>query len=135
MGMETLAFDMDGTLVGYWPAPDRNGGFRVKLRPGTEDWIQEGRSEADRVILWTLANRNWYEHCARKFPILREFDEVWTCDDIENHVAFNNGKRVEVKDVRMLGVDLLIDNDPCHLKWAEGEGLEGHYLIVSTYGE
>lgn len=130
--METVAFDLDGTLVGYWPTEK---GLVAKLRPLAEKWIRDARSTGARVILWTFATRDWYEEMADQFPILREFDKVYTREDLMNHVTRTEGYPRVVKDVRKLDVDLLIDNDPKHAEWASRYGLSERYLTVPTFGE
>lgn len=122
------AFDLDGTIIGHWANQD--GSMAVALRPEAERWISEARRSCRRVVLWTFGNRQWYEELAELFPILRTFDEVHTRDELPGRETVHGGFRERVKDVRMLGVDLLVDNDPSHGRWAERHGLARHYLLV-----
>lgn len=116
---------MDGTLVGYEHSPEDPGGFTLSFRPEALDWLQQAREEADSVILWTYGTREWYEHLANHFPILREFDEIYTRDEYPH----------PIKDVREYDIDLLIDNDPTHRHWGEMNGVGDRYLTVPTHGE
>lgn len=126
------AFDLDGTLIGHWRRP--GGQLEVALRPEAEDWLAKARASSE-VILWTFGNRAWYNELAAIFPILKTFDEVVTRDELNPHVTVSGGMYEPVKDVRVLGVDLLVDNEPAHLRWAERHGLADRYLLVPTFGE
>jgi hypothetical protein len=123
--VERIAFDMDGTLIGYERSLDDPGGFTLSFRPEALDWIEWARERAHRVILWTYGTREWFEYLASHFPILLEFDEVYTRDEYPS----------PIKDVRDYGIDLLIDNDPSHRQWGRMHGIEDRYLTVPTHGE
>lgn len=129
----SIGFDLDGTLVGHW---DRRDGMKVRLRPEAKKWIEAARRRSCRVVLWTFGNRAWYETVAKMFPILRTFDEVWTRDELPGHITRDPVRGPEpVKDVRRLDLDLLIDNEPAHMRWATRHGLSNRYCIVPTFGE
>lgn len=127
--MARVIFDLDGTLVGK--VHDR-----YVLRPGMVDVIQRRRLNGDTVILWTFGNRAWWRAVKRMFPQLRYlFDEVYTKDDLRGHVTNNAAGPAEVKDIRVLGGDVLIDNDPSHHEWARRHGLAHRYVKVRTLGD
>lgn len=131
--IDCVACDLDGTLVGHWTRPD--GQLEVALRPEAEEWLGKIRASSKRMVLWTFGNRQWYTSMAALFPILKIFDAVVTRDDLDPHVTVSGGRREPIKDVRVLGVDLLVDNEPAHLRWAERHGLADRYLLVPTFGE
>ncbi len=126
--MARIIFDLDGTIVG-------KVNDRYVIRRGILDVIRGRRAAGDTVILWTFGNRPWWERVQKMFPQLAHlFDEVYTKDELPGHVT--NGPRgpEAVKDIRVVGGDILVDNDPSHHEWARRHGLAHRYVKVSTLG-
>jgi hypothetical protein len=124
-----VIFDLDGTIVGKV-----NG--RYVLRPGMVEVIMGRRLKGDTVILWTFGNRPWWRKVRQMFPQLaRLFDEVYTKEEMPGHLTNSPGRGPEeVKDIRVLGGDVLVDNDESHHEWARRHGLAHRYVKVRTLG-
>jgi hypothetical protein len=127
--MARIVFDLDGTIVGK--VHDR-----YVLRPGMVSVIQNRKKQGDTVILWTFGNRAWWTRVKQMFPTLAHlFDEVYTKDELPGHVTAGAGGLAAVKDIRVIGGDVLVDNDPSHHEWAQRHGLASRYVKVATIGE
>lgn len=127
--MGRVIFDLDGTIVGKVLG-------RYVIRPGILKVIQSRKAKGDTVILWTFGNRAWWHKVCKMFPQLALlFDEVYTKDEMPGHVTtLPGGQREHVKDIRVLGGDVLVDNDPVHHEWARKHGLARKYIKVETLG-
>lgn len=126
--MARVIFDLDGTIVG-------NVGGRYVLRRGIVDVIKSRRSKGDTVILWTFGNRPWWRKVRQMFPVLANlFHEVYTKDELPGHITRTANGPEPVKDIRVLGGDVLVDNDPVHHEWAARHGLARRYVKVATLG-
>lgn len=127
--MARVIFDLDGTLVGK--VHDR-----YVLRPGMVGVIQNRKLKGDTVILWTFGNRAWWRRVREMFPVLRDlFDEVYTKDELPGHVTRNAAGPAEVKDIRVIAGDVLVDNDENHHEWARRHGIAHKYVKVRTLGD
>lgn len=129
--MARVIFDLDGTIVG-------NVNGQYVIRRGIVDVIKSRRQKGDTVILWTFGNRPWWRRVRQMFPQLANlFDEVYTKDEMPGHVTNAPGNVIPevVKDIRVLGGDVLVDNDPVHHEWAQRHGLAHKYVKVRTIGE
>ena len=132
-----IVFDLDQTLVGY----ARNG--HLMLNRKLLGVAEKFRADGHTIILWTFGNRAWWRHVARRFPALRAvFHEVYSRDELEGHetrapMEFG-GRRFtvpqRVKDIRVIGGDVLIDNDEGHHEWARRHGLASQYIRVPAFG-
>ena len=101
------------------------------------------RREGHTLILWTFGNRRWWREVARQYPVLRQlFHEVYSKDEQPGHRTQTPhefaGRRVtyaeDVKDIRLVRGDVLIDNDPAHYNWAKRHGMESRYILVPSFG-
>jgi hypothetical protein len=127
--MARIIFDLDGTIIGKV-----NG--RHVIRHGILNVIRSRRARGDTLILWTFGNRPWWNRVQEMFPILGIlFDEVYTKDELPGHVTKGLQRPEQVKDIRVLAGDVLVDNDPSHHKWAARHGLAHRYVKVRTFGE
>ena len=130
--MARIAFDLDGTLVGWSP---KEGRLAPSLRPGILRVLRRLHDQGHTLILWTFAARAWWFQVRAMFPQLRGvFAEVYTRDDTPPHWTQGRGVAEPVKDIRRIAADVLVDNEPAHHEWARRHGLEGQYVLVSTFG-
>lgn len=126
--MARVVFDLDGTIVGKVKG-------QYVVRPGILDVIRSRRQKGDTVILWTFGNRAWWRRVRQMFPQLDGlFAEVYTKDELPGHATQGAGGPVDVKDIRLIAGDVLVDNDPVHHEWARRHGLSHQYVQVATLG-
>lgn len=137
--MARVVFDLDGTLVGFRRRPP----FDLMLNRPMIQAAEALRARGHTLVLWTFGNRPWWREARRRFPVLGElFREVYTRDELPGRVtrtpAEFAGRRFtipeEVKDVRLVGGDVLVDNDPAHHRWAARHGLAHRYVLIPMFG-
>ena len=125
-----IAYDLDGTILGM------KDGYKFFLRPGIVRKLVVLRKKGHTLILWTFGTREWWNMAKKLFPELQKlFDEVYTRDEIPPKVTRNGGIQEFIKDVRIVKADLLVDNDPAHLRWARRHGLARRYVLAPTVGD
>ena len=136
-----IVMDLDGTLVGYFPTPR---GEVHRLNRKLFSVAVNLKRQGHQLVLWTFGNRVWWRKVRSKWPELgRLFQEVYTLDDGLAHItraryqAYGVSIPGEepVKDIRVIGGDMLIDNNPSHKRWAERHGMGKQYILVKTFGE
>jgi len=123
-----VILDLDGTCIGD-PRDDR-GQIMVSPRPGIHNFLRELRRRSHTLVLWTAASREWVREVKATFPKLFSFfSEIYTretkpaCD--RRHAYF--------KDIRRVGGDILIDNEPDFKMIADAEGQGHRYIWIPTF--
>jgi FMN phosphatase YigB (HAD superfamily) len=126
-----IVFDMDGTLVGYGVG---DGPYGAAVNPVMAKVLRNVREAGHETLLWTGATRAWYEMLSHRFPVLRSFDEVYAREDLPSAYRAKDGQVMFFKDLRLVGADVLFDNDPNHERRARELGLMQKYITVPTFG-
>lgn len=127
-----IVFDLDGTVIGIWR---RGADMAIGLRPGAVEYIQRLKRAGHTPILWTFGSREWWRRVRGVFPVLRQlFDEVYTRDERPGKVTAGAYGVQNIKDIREIRGDYLIDNEPAHYDWAVRHGRASRYCLVPTYG-
>ena len=110
--MARIVFDLDQTLVGFFP---KRNPTELRLNRQLLAVARRHHHRGDTLILWTLGNREWWREVRRTFPELRGvFHEVYTRDELPGHVTVGRGFAEPVKDIRVVNGDVLIDNNVAH---------------------
>lgn len=129
-----IIFDMDGTLVGAFRRA--NGTHAYRLNRSLVQVARDLKAKGHDLIIWTFGNRAWWRQVRAWWAELSDvFSEVYTRDDLGGHMTRGGGREEIVKDIRLVGGHMLVDNDPSHKQWAERHGLGPRYVLVSTFGE
>jgi len=111
-----IYFDLDGTLV------DENG---ESLRPGIRTFLDTLCANAIMLSLWTASTEE------RAVSVLDEFNLRTYFTNIVAREHYDPYAEGYGKDIRYLDGDILIDNDPKHIEFAQSIGKQG--FLLSTY--
>jgi hypothetical protein len=115
-----IAIDLDETLGATVTDSTSIIGFR--LRDGCLELLKQLDSKY-HLVLWTVAYRS-YLNKVLAFGLKDYFHESYSWDEIQQ----------SWKDIRLIHVEFLIDDDDYHQQAAKTYDLESHYLIVPAYG-
>ncbi|MBF0093009.1 MAG: DUF705 domain-containing protein [Alphaproteobacteria bacterium] len=111
-----VVFDMDNTLV------DELG---KTVRPGMPDLLKRLRRDGVTLILWTSSTRQ------RARIILSEHDLAGYFARFVFREDYDKDNRGAVKDIRTVGGDILVDDDPKHVHFVRSVGCEA--FLIGTY--
>src|SRR5262249_5312841 len=111
---------LDETLGVPLIAGDAIVGFQV--RPGCLELLERLRPRFT-LCLWSVSSRRYVEKCL-SFGLSAWFAETYTWDELPTGW----------KDVRRIGVDLLVDDSPHHREAAAKHGLADCYAVDPVYG-
>lgn len=115
-----IAFDLDETLG--VPLIEGVAIVGFQIRTGCPDLLDRLGTE-HTLILWSVSNRRYVDRCLG-YGLRSRFHETYSWDEQPG----------SWKDVRKLGVDLLIDDSPHHREAGTVHGLADRYLTVPIYG-
>lgn len=114
--IKRIVFDMDNTLVDE---------FGSTLRPGITGLLKELKGRGCELYLWTSSTRGR----AREILSLHNLDRYFSkCVFREDYDPENRGVR---KDIRKIGGQMLIDDDPGEIEHVKRLGLKGY--VVKSY--
>lgn len=111
-----IVFDMDNTLA------DELG---KELRPGVLELLKRLEAEGHELALWTSSTRQRALRILKDLGLREFFIEKRYREDYDPK---NEGKG---KDIREIGGDILIDDDPKQVRFAEKIGCRG--LAITAY--
>jgi FMN phosphatase YigB (HAD superfamily) len=108
-----IVFDMDNTIIDE---------FGSTVRPGMVDFIQNLQKLKCHLYLWTNSTRERAKSILYHHKLNQYFEKHIFREDYD---PANTGKH---KDIRELGAELLIDDDPNEIDFVHKLELKG-YLI------
>ena len=108
-----VVFDMDNTLT------DEMG---ASLRPGIRDLLEMLNAMGCELSLWTNSSRERAREILRHHGLNKYFRRFVYREDYDPE---NRGVR---KDIRSIGGELLIDDDPAEIEYVRSLGLKGYLL-------
>ena len=114
-----IAVDMDNTLF---------DDFGQRMRPGIRELLMDLREDGHELILWTSSTR---ERATRILAEHRVVGLFTACLYREDYDPANTGA---LKDLRAIGADAIIDDDPKHVDFANSIGKIG-ILVASFRGK
>lgn len=111
-----IAVDMDNTLFDE---------FGQQIRPGIPALLRQLRTDGHELVLWTSSTSG------RALTLLADhgldvFFSDYRCR--EDYDPLNKGA---IKDLRLIGADAIIDDDPKHVEYAKSVGKIG--ILVASY--
>jgi len=113
--IKKIVFDMDNTLIDE---------FGSTLRPGITGFLEKLRSMNCELYLWTNSSRSRAKDILSHLKLDHYFSK---CIYREDYDPQNKGVR---KDIRKIGGEMLIDDDPAETRFTEKLGLQA-YLVKS----
>ncbi len=111
-----IAVDMDNTLF---------DDFGQKVRPGVLALLRELRQGGHELVLWTSSTRE------RAVKILAEHKVEPLFAGFRFREDYDPKNTGAVKDLRQIGADAIIDDDPKHVEFAKSIGKIG--ILVTSY--
>lgn len=111
-------FDLDNTLV------DDDGEV---LRPGILDLLEQLAEGGVMLSLWTASTEERASEILERFDLGRFFSHSVFRDDYDPNLENFP------KDIRYQNGDILVDDDPRHIKFVESIGLKG--FLISPFLE
>jgi len=112
----TIVFDMDNTLIDE---------FGSAVRPGMTDLLEALRGEGHVLVLWTNSRRQRAMDILRDLDLRRHFSKCICRED------YDPEERDIPKDIRKIGGDILIDDDPALVAHVESTGRRG--ILITPY--
>lgn len=113
--IKKIVFDMDNTLIDE---------FGSTLRPGIAGFLEQLISMNCEMYLWTNSSRNRAKEILAHHELSHYFTKFIFREDYDPD---NKGVR---KDIRKVGGEMLIDDDPDETRFTEKLGLKS-YLVKS----
>jgi hydroxymethylpyrimidine pyrophosphatase-like HAD family hydrolase len=111
-----IAVDMDNTLF---------DDFGQRMRPGVLTLLKALREDGHELVLWTSSTRE------RAVRILAEHKVVPLFSTFRYREDYDPGNTGALKDLRAIGADAIIDDDPKHVDFAKAIGKIG--ILVTSY--
>jgi phosphoglycolate phosphatase-like HAD superfamily hydrolase len=111
-----IAVDMDNTLF---------DDFGQRMRPGIRELLMDLKEDGHELVLWTSSTR---ERATRILAEHRVVGLFTACLYREDYDPANTGAP---KDLRAIGADAIIDDDPKHVDFATSIGKIG--VLVTSY--
>lgn len=111
-----IAVDMDNTLF---------DDFGQRVRPGILALLAELKADGHELVLWTSSTRE------RAVRILAEHKVVPLFASLRYREDYDPGNTGAVKDLRTIGADAIIDDDPKHVDFARSIGKLG--ILVTSF--
>lgn len=115
-----IAFDLDETLG--TAITDSNSVIGFNIRSGCIELLNE-LEQHYQLVLWTASQRSYLDKILN-CGLQRYFSETYSWDEIPE----------TWKDIRIINVEYLIDDNPHQLELAVPHQLEHHYIIIPAYG-
>ena len=115
-----IVFDMDNTLADE---------FGKEVRPGILDLLQGLRDQGHVLVLWTSSTRQRARIILREHDLDRFFARFVYREDYDPQ---NEGL---VKDIRQVDGDVLVDDDPKQVNFANSIGKRGVLITAYRGGE
>lgn len=115
-----IAFDLDETLG--TAITDSNSIIGFNIRSGCVELLNE-LEQHYQLVLWTASQRSYLDKILC-FGLNQYFSETYSWDEIPE----------TWKDIRIIKVEYLIDDNLHQLEFAAAHQLEHHYIIIPAYG-
>jgi hydroxymethylpyrimidine pyrophosphatase-like HAD family hydrolase len=112
-----IVFDMDNTLTDGWG---------TAVRPGMVDLLRRLKTEGHTLVVWTNSPRVRARQVLSDLNLRTLFGEFLFREDYDPD---NAGKP---KDIRTIGGDFLVDDDPKQIEFVKSAGKRG-FLITSYW--
>jgi phosphoglycolate phosphatase-like HAD superfamily hydrolase len=116
VGTMKIAVDMDNTLF---------DDFGQTVRPGIRKLLEALKADGHELILWTSSTRE------RAVQILAEHEVAPLFADFRYREDYDPANTGAFKDLRAIGADAIIDDDPKHVDFATSIGKIG--ILVASY--
>ena len=111
--MSKIVFDMDNTL---------SDEFGKAIRPNIIELLEKLTTENHQLFLWTNSRKDRAIEIINRLNLRKYFKQMLFREDYDPD---NKGNR---KDIRKLGGDILIDDDPKEIAFTDSIGLKGIYI-------
>lgn len=110
-----IVFDMDNTLVDE---------FGSGIRPGIKSLLNKLKNDGHTMVLWTSSTKDRAVNILKDHDLTKYFQEFLFREDYDPEF------KGEVKDIRRVNGDFLVDDDPKQIDFVKSIKKDG-YLITS----